>query len=40
MYRQASALDPKNAEVKAQIAALEPQVAALLKQQAKKKSKK
>ncbi len=40
VYRQAAALDPKNAEVKAQILVLEPQVEALLKQQAKKKSKK
>jgi len=42
VYRQASALDPKNTEVKAQISALEPQVAALLEQEAanKRKSKK
>ena len=41
VYRQAAALDPKNAEVKAQIASSEPQVAALLKQEAAKaKSKK
>lgn len=40
VYREAAALDPKNAEVKAQILVLEPQVEALLKQQAKKKSKK
>ena len=38
VYREAAALDPKNAEVKAQIVALEPQVAALLKQQAPRRS--
>jgi tetratricopeptide (TPR) repeat protein len=36
VYREAAKLDPKNAEVKAQIAALEPQVAALIKAQAPK----
>jgi tetratricopeptide (TPR) repeat protein len=34
VYRQAAVLDEKNAEVKAQIAALEPQVAAILKKDA------
>jgi tetratricopeptide (TPR) repeat protein len=38
VYRQASALDSTNAEVKAQIAGLEPQVAALLKAEAAKKA--
>jgi superkiller protein 3 len=41
VYRQAAALDDKNAEIKAQIAALEPQVAIIVKQNAPKpKSKK
>ena len=39
VYRQALELDPGNAEVKAQIAALEPQVAALLKAEAAKAAK-